>query len=159
MDREASTIGLVLITLLLLFVALQPIIPQTNEKFSELGILGPGKTISNYPTRVVAGQPVALYCYVGNHEGEVELYKVLVKVVNNTTLALSNSTAVNAPVIVSYSQAVGDNQSWVFPVSLTLETTGLNMRIVFELWAFNSTTSSFTYLGLWNQLFVNVTGK
>lgn len=159
MDRDASTIGLVLVTLLLLFVALQPIIPQTSEKFSELGILGPGKMISNYPTTVVAGQPVALYCYVGNHEGAVELYRVLVKVVNNASLVLSNSTAVNAPVMASYSQAVGDNQSWVFPVSLTLETTGMNLRIVFELWAFNSTNSGFTYLGLWNQLFVNVTGK
>jgi len=158
MNKDTSAIALVLVTLLLLFIALQPILPANNEKFSELGILGPNQTISNYPTTVVKGQTISLYGYVGNHEGQVEFYKVVVKLGNNATV-VSNSTAANAPEMASYSHILENNQSWTFPVSLMVETPGTNLRIIFELWALNSTTSDYSYLGLWNQMWLNVTAK
>ena len=48
------------------------------EPFSELGILGPNQKIADYPTSVLTGQNFTLYLYVGNHEGHVMYYQVLV---------------------------------------------------------------------------------
>ena len=38
-----------------------------------------------------------------------------------------------------------------------MSTAGLNQRLIFELWMFNTTTASFAYTGLFNQLWLNVT--
>jgi hypothetical protein len=44
-----------------------------------------------------------------------------------------------------------------FPLTLALTNQGTNVRLIFELWAYNATSSSYGYTGLWNQLLLNVT--
>jgi len=156
MDKEVGTVALVLVAILAIFVAIQPILPSNAEKFSELGVLGPNQTIANYPTNLTAGQSFTLYGYVGNHEGVVDYYQVMIKLGNQTT-QISNTTAALAPVIASYSQVLDNNQNWTFPIDLSINQTGANLKLIFELWSYNVTTSTFDYIGLWNQLYVNVT--
>ena len=69
---------------------------QQGEKFSELGILGPTKVIGNYPTNVTLGSVINLYGFLGNHEGTVEYYQILLEQ-GNTTTFISNSTAATRP--------------------------------------------------------------
>src|SRR5713101_9046879 len=102
MDRETSTLALVLVTILAVFVAVQPLIPSYAEPFSELGILGRTKTLGGYPTNLISGQGFILYGYVGNHEGVVTYYKVIVKLGNQDTV-VSNSTYANVPTLSAYS--------------------------------------------------------
>lgn len=156
MDKETSTIVLVLVTILLVFLAIQPMIPSNAEKFSELGVLGSNQEISNYPTNIVAGQTFLLYGYVGNHEGQVAYYTVMVKLGTATT-DVGNSTSAAAPLISSYSHVLDNNQSWTFPIEMSINTTGTNMKLIFELWMYNTTSANFEYTGLWNQLYINVT--
>lgn len=156
MDKETSTIVLVLVTILLVFLAIQPMIPSNAERFSELGVLGPNQQISNYPTNIVAGQRFSLYGYVGNHEGVVAYYTVMVKL-GNTTTEVGNSTSAAAPLISSYSQILENNQSWTFPIEMSINNTGTNLKLIFELWMYNTTSANFEYTGLWNQLYINVT--
>ena len=156
MDKETATVALVLTTLLAVVAALYPLLPVNNEPFSELGVLGPTQQIGGYPTNVTSGQQVLLYGYIGNHEGTAGFYQFVVKLGNQTT-AISNSTAASAPVIFTRYQVLDNNQSTTFPVRLSMSTVGTNRRIIFELWSFNTTTSQFTYTGLWNQLLLNVT--
>lgn len=156
MDKETATIALALVTVLAVFAAIQPILPASSQPFSELGVLGPNRAIGGYPTTVAAGQPFLLYGYVGNHEGASSYYQFLVKVGDQTT-QISNSTFAQAPVIFTHSQILENNQSTTFPLNLTLRSQGTNVRLVFELWSFNATTSSYVYTGLWNQLLLNVT--
>lgn len=158
MDKEISTIALVLITILAVFVAIQPLLPSNSEKFSELGVLGANQTIANYPANLVTGQHFLLYGYVGNHEGTAYYYKVLVKLGNQTT-EISNSTSAKAPIIGTYLQILLNNQSWTFPIYLSVNRTGTNLKLIFELWDYNSTASNFEYDGLWNQIYLNVTSK
>ena len=96
--------------------------------------------------------------YVGNHEGVAEYYQVLVKEGNQATV-ISNSTAANLPPVMTNSLILGDNSSTTFPVTLSMSTMGPNQRLIFELWMFNSTTTSFGYSGLWNQIWINVTSS
>lgn len=156
MDRETATLALAVVTVLAVFAAVAPIIPSSSERFSELGVLGPNQQIGGYPTAVAIGQSFLLYVYVGNHEGGASYYQVEVKAGNLSTV-VSNSTAASAPLILTHSLALADNSSTVFPVTLSMPTAGLNQRLIFELWMFNTTTTQFAYTGLWNQIFVNVT--
>lgn len=158
MDKETGTLALAVVTILAVFVAVQPLLPSIAQPFSELGILGPSQKIGGYPTTLTAGQQFLLYGYVGNHEGVVSYYEVLVKLGNQST-EISNSTYANAPVLSTYSLVLDSNQNSTFPISLSVGQTGTNLRLIFELWRFNPAASQFGYTGLWNQLFINVTSK
>jgi uncharacterized membrane protein len=155
MDRETSTLALLLVTILAVFVAVQPLIPSNSEHFSELGILGPTKTLGGYPTNLTAGQEFMLYGYVGNYEGVVNYYKVMVKLGNQNTV-VSNSTYANVPTLSEYSLVLDNNQSSTFPIRLSVGRTGTNLKLIFELWRFNTTISQFGYAGKSDFLSVNV---
>jgi uncharacterized membrane protein len=157
MHRDVAVTVLVLVTLIAVLAAVQPILPSNSERFSDLGVLGPNMAIGGYPTNVAQGAVVHLYVYVGNHERAVAYYQVVVKLGNSTT-QVSNSTAADAPEIWSYSLILADNKSSTFPVALSMGTAGTNLRLIFELWSYNISSSQFTYTGLWDQLWINVTG-
>lgn len=156
MDKGTATLALVVVTILAVFVAVQPLLPSSVEPFSELGMLGPTQEVGGYPTSLTIGQQFLLYGYVGNHEGVVSYYQVLIKLGNQSTV-MSNSTYANAPIVSTYSLVLDDNQTSTFPITLSVGHAGTDLRLIFELWSFNTTTSQFGYTGLWNQLFINVT--
>jgi uncharacterized membrane protein len=156
LDKETATLALAVVTILAVFAAVSPLLPSNAEPFSELGVLGPTQQIGGYPTTLVVGQSFQLYTYVGNHEGLVSYYQVEVKAGNQSTV-ISNSTSANLPPILTHFVVLSDNSSTVFPVTLSMPTAGLNQRLIFELWMFNTTSSRFSYTGLWNQLWINVT--
>lgn len=145
-----------LVTILAVLAAIYPVLPASSEPFSEIGVLGPTQQIGGYPTNVTLGQQIHLYGYIGDHEGTVSYYQFVVKLGNESTV-VSNSTAADAPVVLTRSQVLDNNHTTTFPVTLSLNNTGTNERIIFELWDFNPGTSQFAYTGLWNQVFVNVT--
>lgn len=158
MDRETTHLALAVVAILAVFAAIYPVLPANGEAFSELGVLGPNQKIAGYPTSVALGQQFNLYVYVGNHEGEVGYYQVLVKEGNSGTV-VSNSTSASLPPVLTESLVLADNSSTIFPVSLSMGTAGLNQRLIFELWMFNSTAGHFAYTGLWAQLWMNVTSS
>ena len=104
----------------------------------------------------MVGQPFTLNVYVGNHEGQVAYYQVLVKAGNQATV-VSNSTSASAPLLLTHSLILSDNSSTIFSAQVAMPTAGLQQRVIFELWMFNTTTSAFGYTGLWNQIWLNVT--
>jgi len=123
------------------------------ETFSELGVLGPSMRIGDYPREVVAGDTFKLYIYVGNHMGRPMLYTVYIKLGNE-------STPVDpAPVepMMCFTHVLLHNETWIFPVNITLTEPGLNYRLLFELWAYSPEVDRVEYLGLWCQLWINVT--
>jgi uncharacterized membrane protein len=158
LDRETGVLALAVVTMLAVLAAVYPILPANGENFSELGVLGPGQQIAGYPTSVTVGQHFTLFVYVGNHQGKAEYYQVLVKEGNKATI-ITNSTSADVPPVLTNPLVLGDNSSAIFPVNLAMNTAGLNQRLIFELWMFNSTTASFDYTGLWNQIWMNVSSS
>jgi uncharacterized membrane protein len=156
MNRQVGTIILASITTLIVIAALAPFLPVREQKFSELGILGPDQTIMGYPTNVAVNQSFLLYGFVGNHENSVQNYQLLVKLGNQSTI-VTNTTYANAPVLATYWHILKENENWLFPMNLSVNRAGNNTRIIFELWSYNIPTSSFEYKGLWNQIWLNVT--
>ena len=156
MNRQVGTAVLASITILIIVATIQPLLPVREERFSELGVLGPNQTIGGYPTRVVVNQSFLLYGFVGNHEGIVENYRLLVKLGNQST-PVTNATHAVAPVLATYWRIIDANHNWLFPMNLTITQPSTNAKLIFELWSYDLSASSFAYRGLWNQILLNVT--
>ncbi|MCL5672816.1 MAG: DUF1616 domain-containing protein [Nitrososphaerota archaeon] len=125
------------------------------EPFSELGILGPTQKIADYPSSVLTGQNFSLNLYVGNHEGQVSYYQVLTKL--GTSANANQSVPLAAPVMTSYGMVLLNNRNVTEPITLSLDHNGTNVRLVFELWIYETNTTSFRfYTSDW--LYLNVTG-
>jgi uncharacterized membrane protein len=156
MNKQFATIILVSVALLVIIAAIAPLISVREPRYSELGILGPNRTTSGYPTVVPVNQSFLLYGFVKNHEGHVEDYQLLVKVGNQTT-TVSNATYADAPVISTFWQILRENETWTFPMNLSLNQAGNDTRIIFELWSYAVPSSIYEYTGLWDQIWLNVT--
>ncbi|HZY46783.1 MAG TPA: DUF1616 domain-containing protein [Candidatus Bathyarchaeia archaeon] len=156
MNRQIGFVILVSLTIIIVIASLAPFLPVREQRFSQLGVLGPDQTIKSYPTRVAVNQPFLLYGYVANHEGNIQDYQVLVKVANQATI-VSNVTYANAPVLATYWRILNKSETWLFPMNLSVSHAGNDTRIIFELWSYNVPNSGFEYTGLWNQIWLNVT--
>jgi hypothetical protein len=143
------------VTIIIAFFSVSLIVLPKNqgEQFSELGVLGPNMKLGDYPHQVVASDTVNLYCYVGNQMGSPMYYTVMVKLGNNDTVV---NPAPITP-IQQFSQVLPNNQTWTFPVSVTLTQPGLNQRIIFELYLYNQTLNQNQYQERWGQVWLNVT--
>ncbi len=129
------------------------LLPNQGEKFSELGILGPNMKLADYPSVAITSETIHLYGYVGNQMGEPIYYTVMVKLGNNDTAV--NPASIDS--INRFSQVVPSNETWTFPVDITLTKAGDKQRIIFELWLYNQTTNQNQYHGRWGQVWLNVT--
>ncbi|MCW3999767.1 MAG: DUF1616 domain-containing protein [Candidatus Bathyarchaeota archaeon] len=143
------------LTVLVAFIAVSGVLlPRgQGEEFSELGILGPNLKLGDYPSVVVASETVRLYVYVGNQMGKPMLYEVQVKLGDNNTAV----NPANASVLQQNWQVLDVNQTWTYPVQVTLTEPGVNQRLIFELWLYNQTISQFQYHQRWGQIWLNVT--
>ena len=123
------------------------------EPFSELGILGSKKKIGDYPRELFVGEKALLHIYVGNHMGVPMYYIVQVKIGNSTT------PIDPAPIepILTFEKVLPHNSTWIFPLTISFNETGLNYRIIVELWIYNYTTHRIEYHHRWGQIWVNVT--
>lgn len=133
-----------------------PYYSSKSQPFSELGLLGPTQQIGGYPTSVPAGSNFSLYIYVGNHEGEVEYYRIFAKLGNSSSV-ISNEESLATTPVWTYDTVLGNNQSFLGPVSLSIPKPGNDVRLVFELWLYETNTTSFAYDHRFAQLYLNVT--
>ncbi len=156
MNRQVGIAVLASVALLIIVATVQPLLPVNEERFSELGVLGPNQTIGGYPTRVSVNQSFLLYGFIGNREGIVENYRFVVKLGNQST-PVTNTTYAVAPVLATYWRIIDSNQNWLFPMNLTISRVGTNLKLIFELWSYDPSSSSFAYKGLWNQILLNST--
>jgi uncharacterized membrane protein len=124
-----------------------------NEHYSELGILGENMQLGNYPSQIVASETIHLSAYVGNQMSTPIYYIIMVKLGNNDTQV---NPAPLTP-IQQFIQIIPVNQTWSFPVNITLTKAGLNQRIIFELWTYNATLNQNQYSQRWGQIWLNVT--
>lgn len=156
-DEEVMAVVLAVIVVLGVFGVSQTIFAgRVMDPFSELAVLGPEKEIGNYPRTVVAGESFRLYIYVGNHEGHVIYYRVLVKLGDQAS-NVSDTQPLDASPLASYEFIIQHGGNRTRAVTLSLDTAGSNQRLVFELHAYSTKSGSFKYHGHWCQLWLNVT--
>jgi len=111
---------------------------------------------SFYPKNVTAGEAFLLYIGVQNDGEETLHLRVEVKVGNITTPPPNKTTPSPLPPLRSVELTVSPRSLSTSPLQLALNETGLNRRILFELYTYDA-SGSLRYTGLWNQLWINVT--
>jgi len=84
-----------------------------QEAFSELYLLGPGRTAEGYPSTIATSQVYWVYAGVGDHLGQMAYYTVSVKLLNATDSLPNATLSVPSPVapIYEYKVVVVDNQT------------------------------------------------
>lgn len=155
-DDELRGVAIALVLLFALPPILVPYYSASSQPFSELGLLGPTEQISGYPTSVAAGSNFTLYLYVGDHQGAAEYYRVYAKVGTASSVVNDNVSLAAAP-IATYDMMLTSNQTYLSPVTLSLSSPGTNVRLVFELWLYETNSTSFVYDHRFTQLYLNVT--
>jgi uncharacterized membrane protein len=158
-DEEVMAVVLAVIIVVAIFAGSQLFFAGgVVEPFSELAILGPEMKIGDYPGEVVAEEAFTLYLHVGNHEGRVLYYAVMIKLGNQTT-PVSSEEPMPVPVLSKYEVILLHGGNWTKPITLNVTQPGVNYRLVFELWVYDEAVRSFSYVGHWCQLWLNVTGS
>ncbi len=126
------------------------------EPFSELGILGPGMMLGDYPNQVISGERVDLFLYLGNHEGRIMYYRVDVRL-GDQSINVSDTQPYPGQILTSYKRVLPDEANITVPIWFNINESGENRRVVFELYKYHSDTRDFRYDGNWVQLWMNVT--
>lgn len=156
-DEEVLAVLTAIVIVVAVFAGVQALSTgRVVEPFSELGLLGSSGKIGDYPREVIAGMPVLLNIYIGNHEGRTMYYRIFIKVGDksstiNSSIPLSTEPLTDIRVILSH------NSSRIIPVNVTLYEPTVNARLILEMWVYDEAAGGFRYHGRWNQLWINVT--
>jgi uncharacterized membrane protein len=157
LDEKIQTVIMIALLALGILTAAPVILgDRVVEPFSELGILGPNMKLGDYPREIPSGENIDLYLYLGNHEGTIIYYRVRVKLGDQST-NVSDTMPYQGEILSTYERVLDDENNCTIPISISLIETGINKRIVFELYEFKSEIREFEYEGNWVQLWVNVT--
>ncbi len=152
-NEEVVAVALSIVIILIVFLTAQSIVSGYTQPFSAIGLLGPTGKLGNYPSTVVVGQPISLYIYVYNHMGVPTWFVVRVFVTNNT---VAQPPPLNQTPIMVFQRVLLNNESWVEPLTLSINSTG-TYRIIGELWMYSPSNLTLVYTGNYVQLWVNVT--
>nr|MDO8043346.1 DUF1616 domain-containing protein [Candidatus Baldrarchaeota archaeon] len=156
-DEEVFAVVLAILVIVCVFAMSQMFYAgRVVEPFSQLAVLGPDKKLGGYPSEVHVGEKFKLYMYVRNYMGRVMYYIVYIKL-GNRSVPLNLTYPYPAPVIARFERILMHNESWIFPIYLVMNETGINYRIVFELWIYNETIASEQFHQRTCQLWLNVT--
>ena len=121
--------------------------------YSEIGLLGTNMMVGDYPTEPEPGEDMGLNIYLGNYEGRLMYYTVLVKL--SDAKEDGGSEPLDTPVLGTYGAVVphGENHTIQFQTRI-LDNSSLQ-RLVFELHAYNGETQAIEYTGRWCHLWLN----
>lgn len=111
-----------------------------------------------YPGNVTAGEEFLLYIEVQNDLKEAMSLRVEVKIGDSSTPPPTGTVPSSLSPLKSLEFTVSPKNTSISPLELVLNDTGLNRRVIFELYAYDSASGSYRYTGIWNQIWVNVTG-
>ena len=157
MDEEVFAVLLAIVVVASVFALAQMLTAgRVVEPFSELGLLGPRAKIGDYPRELVTGERFRLYIYVGNHEGRSTYYRLLVKLGNSTTFVNSTVPA-DAPVVKTFELILPHNSTRLIPLEMSINETGVNFKLIVEMWVYDPEVGGFRYHGRWVHLWLNVT--
>jgi len=121
--NRKSTLTAVLAIVLVLAICgtiLIVVLPQPGEPFTELFLLGPSGTASNYPTNLTVGQTGNVTVGVVNHENADANYTLVVR--------LDNAT------VATQAFGLANNEQWEHAVSFAPTHSGMGQKLEFDLY-------------------------
>jgi len=98
-------------------------LPRSEERFSELWLLGPEHKAENYPSNVRVNEQYSIYVGVGNQLGELAYYAVYVKLGNRTQRLPNSTTSEPSPLspLYEFRFVLSDGKMWEAPLTFAIE--------------------------------------
>lgn len=109
--------------------------PRVGECFTEFYVLGYGGKIENYPTNLTLGESGTVFLGVVNHEYEEVVYRIVIKLDNETIGTIDN---------ITLNHEINLEKKYMF----TPEKTGEKMKLEFILFR-NDLNESYRCLHIW----------
>lgn len=153
-DEEVFAVILAIVTVASVFAVAQTI-PRKIEPFTAIGLLGPKGKIGDYPKHVYIGERIKLYIFLDNHLGKPAFLQVRMKLGSKGRIP-TNSTPLNVTPVFVFERILNDGGNYTREVTFTLNKTGTNIALVFELWRYDTTLKEWVYDKRWVHLYVNV---
>jgi len=131
--------------------------PENPEPFSALGLLNEECKIGDYPKIAINNSLLRLCIYVANYMGRPTYYKVVYKLAHNETLPSKDSPSPE-PAISEWRLVLAHGENKTVLVDVVVYDAWMRGRValVFELWTYDSASSSWVYTGVWNHLYIDV---
>jgi len=114
--------------LVLTLIAASPVLslislPRSEERFSELWLLGSEHKAENYPFNVSDTTQYRIYVGVGNQLGELAYYAVYVKFCNQTQQLPNSTTSEPSPLppLYEFRFILSDGKVWEAPLTFTIK--------------------------------------
>ncbi|MHA1861611.1 MAG: DUF1616 domain-containing protein [Candidatus Ranarchaeia archaeon] len=126
------------------------------EGASSISILNAEGDASPLPTSVKINESLSVLLKVENHEGSVNYYTILVKQ-GNFSVSWNETSPSPFPLLQRYVFVLLDGETWSQPVTYIFNKTGMDQRIIWELWELSSTSKELVYTGSWVYLPLNIT--
>jgi uncharacterized membrane protein len=159
-------VGLIGILLIASPVLADFIHAPADEQFSEIYLLGPNNSASNYPFNIEVGQNYLVYVGVGNHLSSSGYYVLYVKLGNETDLLPTREKPSSLLPLYEYRLSMQDNLNLESPLvfsvtkaSISRNNSQINIlkinNVVFNVdkhavWNSNSTTFKYQlFIELW----------
>ena len=140
----------------LILVTIYPIIEATFpiSKYSEIALLGPNGKVGEYQNQVKLGERLPFSIYLANYEANVELYRLEVKLVQNTTLA--NNPPYNTIPIFTDIVVLDNEKNTTRTIDASLSNP-FNGKLVIELYKFDSDTGTYLFNNRWISAWLKTT--
>ncbi|MEM4717797.1 MAG: hypothetical protein QXE81_03440 [Desulfurococcaceae archaeon] len=132
--------------------------PEIPEPFSAIGLLNENCKIGKYPESAISNTYLNLCISVSNYMGKPMYYKVVFKIGDNTTLPSNESPSPVEPIMEWYI-VLGNKENQNILVDILVyadEPLPRTIALIFELWYYDTTRSTWNYTGLWVHNYIKV---
>ncbi len=120
-----------------------------------MAILGPTGEIGKYPNQVHLSEELSLNIYLENHEKQTKLYKIDIKLVENSTLK-EDLPPFNDNPVSSYLTVLEDGENTISPIKVVIDQP-FNGKIIAELYIFDTSSTSYIYYDRWVAIWMKTT--
>ncbi len=126
-----------------------------SAQYTEMAILGPTGKIGEYTHQVQIGEDLTFNIYLENHEKNTKLYKIKIKLVENSSLG-NTLPPFDVNTMSSYLIILEDDTNTTYPINIVIDQP-FSGKLVAELYMFDVRNNSYLYHDMWVAIWMKTT--
>lgn len=127
------------------------------QRFTGFGLLNQDGQAGPFPASVPHNGTLLVRTSVANHEGTPRLYRVAVLVGDASTVVDPVTGSTGALPVLERGAIVDDGKAWEGSIEVRFNATLVGLKkVIFELWAYDTTARAFTFTGQTLHAWINV---
>lgn len=121
----------------------------SSQRYTTFGLLNADGEIGNFPQNVTHGEELNLILTISNNEGRFMAYKIFGYIGDAGTVVEQGEPVTGLALVYNASKVVQHGGTCSLDVTVVPDAihVGSNRRVIFDLWALDTTTGNFTFTG------------